>query len=136
MGKKRAEDSKTVKYDQNSWQATCRLVENAKDRLKEFKAATLYNAIFVCTCCHQRMFQSNVQEFNDKLKEKMNSKIPALILKCIPDPLTLTTVNGKGKCFICKTCLRHLKMKKMPPMSTENGLKLKETDKQIKDQNV
>ena len=136
MGKKRAEDNKKVKCDQNSWQANCRQVENAKDRLKEFKAATLYNAIFVCTCCHQRMFQSNVQEFNENLKEKLNSKIPGLIQKCIPDPLILTTVNGKGKCFICKTCVRHLKMKKMPPMSTENGLKLVETDKEIKHQNL
>ena len=136
MGKKRGEDNKKVKYDQNAWQANCRQVENSKDRLKEFKAATLYNAIFLCTCCHQRMFQSNVQEFNDDLKEKINSRTPGLIQKCIADPLILTTVNGKGKCFICKTCVRHLKMKKMPPMSTENGLKLEETDKQIKDQNL
>ena len=81
MSKKRGEDNKKVKHDQNQWQADHRHVENAMDRLKEFKDATLFNAIFICTCCHQRMFQSNVQFFTDNIKEKINSKAPGLIQK-------------------------------------------------------
>ena len=112
------------------------MVENAMDGLKEFKGATLYNAIFICTCCHQRMFQSNVQFLTDSLKDKINSKAPGLIAKCIDKPLVQTTLNGEKKCCICKTCLRYLQMKKIPPMSIANGLKLTETDKQIHDQKL
>ena len=66
LGKKRAEDNKKVKLDQNKRQKNVRAINTAQDRLKNFREATKYNAIFICTCCHQRMFQSNVQEFNKK----------------------------------------------------------------------
>ena len=136
LSKKRVEDNKRVKYDQNCQQENHRRIENAKDRLKEFKEATKYNVIFICTCCHQRMFESNVQLFTDALKEKINSQMPGLTKKCIEEPLIQTTVNGNAQCYICKTCVRHLKLKKMPPMSTMNGLKLKETDNEIRDQEL
>ena len=124
-----------MKHDQNSLQTTCRQIENAKDRLKEFKAATLYNAIFICTCCHQRMFQSNVCIFTTIQENNINNKKPGHIAACIEKRIP-TRINGEENCYICKTCLRHMQNKKMPPMSTMNSLKLKETDKQIHDQNL
>ena len=44
-----------------------RRIENESDRLKDFKMATLHNAIFICTCCHQRMFKSNVRIYTSEL---------------------------------------------------------------------
>ena len=56
LGKRKAYDHIQLKEDQNRWQAKHRRVLNETDRLREFKEATKYNAIFICICCHQRMF--------------------------------------------------------------------------------
>ena len=109
--------------------------ENADDRLKEFREVTKYNAIFICTCCHQRMFQSNVSLFTSTLENNINNKKPGHTTSCIEERLP-TRINGENNCYICKTCLRHMQSKKLPPMSTMNGLNLKETDKQIHDQDL
>ena len=47
---------------------------NGKDRLREFKEATKYNAIFICSCCHRRLFQHNVQVITQKLKDDINGR--------------------------------------------------------------
>ena len=49
-----------VKEDKKSRQQKQRRIENKSDRLKRFREATMYNAIYICTCCQQRMFHSNV----------------------------------------------------------------------------
>ena len=82
------------------------------------------------------MFQSNVQEFDKKLQDEINSKDPDIIRQSIAHPLVLTKIDGKKVCIICKTCIRYLKQKKTPPMSSLNGLALTETDDEIKNQNL
>ena len=54
--KRKAENHHHLKYDQNQWQEKRRRIENKSDRLREFREATKYNAIFKCTCCQQRVF--------------------------------------------------------------------------------
>ena len=82
------------------------------------------------------MFKSNVQLFNEGMKEKISSNAPGIINQCIADPLVPTMVDGHANYYICETCIRYLRLRKMPPMSTLNGLKLTETDKQIKKQQL
>ena len=82
------------------------------------------------------MFKSNIQQFNDGLNEKLSSNGQGIIQQCIAGPLVQTMVDGLENCCICETCVRYLKLKKMPPMSTLNGLKLTETDKQIQEQQL
>ena len=79
------------------------------------------------------MFKSNVQQYTDKLKEDINKKKPGHTNDCIEN-IIYTKRNGKNECYICLTCLRHLKNKKMPPMSTMNGLKLVETSNEMREQ--
>ena len=57
--------------------------ENEQDRLKSFKEATRYNAIFICVCCHQRMFESNVQPFTAALRNKINQAKPNHVDACV-----------------------------------------------------
>ena len=111
-------------------------INNAQDRLKGFREATKYNAIFICTCCHQRNFESNVQEFSAKLQDEIKTKDKDIIRKSIAMPWIVTIKNGKKECFICKTCVKYLKQKKMPPISSLNGLALTETDEDIKKQKL
>ncbi len=77
------------------------------------------------------MFKSNVRLYTKELQEEVDSKkkghIRASIEKEIP-----TLINGKWKTFICLTCVRHMKNKKLPPMSAMNGLQLLESDANMK----
>ena len=134
--KRKAEDHQSLKNDQNTWQNKHRKIETASDRLCAFKDATLYNAIFVCTCCHQRMFRSNVRIFTTELENQINREEPGLCDKCIEKPNILTEIDGQYKCYICLTCVRHMKNQKLPPMSEKNNLTLTESDTSIKDQNL
>ena len=133
--KRKAEDHNKLKEDQNAWQQKRRKIENEFDRLQDFKIATLHNAIFICTCCHQLMFKSNVRLYTPELANQVNSKKQGHTENCIQE-LISTIINGEKKYFICLTCVNHMKNKKIPPMSTKNGLELTETDKMIKDQNL
>merc|ERR1712240_159205 len=118
------------------WQQKHRKIESASDRLSAFKEATLHSSIFICTCCHQRMFKSNVRIFTRELENEINIKEPGLTDKCIEKPTIPTQMNGQDNCYICLTCVKHMKLGSMSPMSTKNNLTLTETDAFLKDQNL
>ena len=134
--KKRAQDNNKVKLDQKILQENHRNINTAQDRLKNFKEATKFNAIFICTCCHQRMFESNVQVFSETFKNDITKRFPDIIRQSVTEPYIISIKDGKKECFICKTCIKYLKLNKMPPMSVLNGLVLKETDEDIKNQDL
>ena len=48
--------------------ATWRRRDNSSERLKAFREGTLYAADFVCICCHQTQFQTNVIHFRNVLQ--------------------------------------------------------------------
>ena len=106
MKKKRLEDNAKVKEQQNMRSRLCRAkkksenpgklmedecrklqkyrkVESKSDRLRSFRDATKYCAIFICTCCEQRMFHSNVQLYSAELKNEINGKKPGNIEACV-----------------------------------------------------
>ena len=116
------------------------------DRLKSFLESTLFGAIFVCLSCHQRHFRTNVQVFSDSIEKLINEKMSSLE-NCIEstDPLSkmnygaVFSFNHKKKNkdqFICKTCLSYFRRAKLPPTNVLNGLSLKQTDKQIQDDDL
>ena len=81
-GKRKADDPQKTKDDQNRWQEKHRRVINEIDRLREFKKATMYNAIFICICCHQecssQMFASITKSLKMKsMKESQDIQRPA-----------------------------------------------------------
>ena len=136
ISKRKSQNHDNLKSDQTTRQQKHRKIANAADRLNAFKESTLHNAIFICTCCHQRMFKSNVRIFTSELVEQINSKKTGLIDLCIEYPTIPTKIDGQNKSYICLTCVKHMKNQKMPPMSTKNSLTLIETDDVIKQQNL
>ena len=131
----RADDEEQVKHDQNIRQRKHRRVMNRSDRLKEFREATMYNAIFICTCCQQRMFHSNVRLYTEDLKKEINRIKQGHIKRCV-EKVVSTWITGQRRTYICLTCVKHMKNMKLPPMSAMNGLILNETDKMIQDQGL
>ena len=81
------------------------------------------------------MFHSNVQLYNDKLRAEIDKIKLGWMESCV-ERVIPTNIDGQENTYICKTCVKHLKKKKLPPMSAMNGMQLKETDKQIDDQNL
>ena len=116
--------------------AKLRRVDGEEDRLYNFRVATLYGPIFTCISCHKRNFHTNVQKFNDKIREKVEKKIP--LERCI-DNLDLTSGpvmkgDNSPKKWICKTCLNSYLLKgKLPSNSVMNGLKIDMTSKERKE---
>ena len=97
IAKQRVEDNQKVKADQNerkklsrnkrkladpvglskhenAIQIKRRKLWKAEDRLRAFKEATKYNAIFICSCCHRRLFEVNVEVITQKLKDSINER--------------------------------------------------------------
>ena len=74
--KHKLEDPKALSAYEKEAQKKKRRLWNASDILKEFMEATKYNAIFICSCCHRRLFYSNVEVITDRLKSTINEKKP------------------------------------------------------------
>ena len=129
--KKKLDDPERAKAEQNEQQQRHRKVNNRSDRLKEFREATKYAAIFICTCCQQRMFHSNVQLYTQALKDKINALKSGHTDACVQREIEIR-IEEDNKTYICKTCVGHMRKKKLPPMSAMNGLQLDETDEMIK----
>ena len=135
--KKKLTDPKKLQQDEMERQRKHRKVETRSDRLREFREATKYNAIFLCICCQQRMFESNVRLYTDKLRNEINGIKHDHVDSCVEDVLkTKTFIGGEGYDYICLTCVRHMKRGKVPPMSAMNRLQLHEEDKDIKHQKL
>merc|ERR1711954_418601 len=119
-----------VKEGQSRRQAKSRQVKSAHERLNKFRKHTMFNAIFVCTCCPRNLFNCNVTTFDSRLREKMDDKNPGLFGKAIEEVINIT-INGKTASYICHACKNHLRRGKLPPMSAKNGLHIEVQDPEL-----
>ena len=124
--------------------------KNEVDRLRRFQEAVMYGPMFVCCSCHGKMFRCTVKILTNKIIEQIDDKIP--IEDCIDlDVVTKVVTESRhcnwpsmfkksqlevGERFICDTCLRYLKVGKLPPRSHKNGLELHYTDDELKMQDL
>ena len=76
------------------------------------------------------MFRSNVQLYTEALKKDINSKKPGHTDMCVEKEIG-TYLNDEKTTYICKTCVNHMKKRKLPPMSAMNNLQLHETDEMM-----
>ena len=172
----RQKDYKKTKTDQNNSQSQIRAkrkaqhgtdrpgrglpaakrkkVENANDRLRNFRLATMTGQDFICVSCHGRCFKHSVVKLTEDLEKKLDSNfenpdawIPDRDVK---SNITIEWVNlkvpaeyknsndysGVAQRYVCKKCLTDLRKKKLPSCSVMNGLRLHETDKELKEQNL
>ena len=76
------------------------------------------------------MFHANVELITQKLKEDINNKKLGHFSDCVETEIE-TPINGRHDCYICKTCIVHMKKQKIPPMSVTNKLKLAKQDESL-----
>ena len=96
-----------------------RNAQTPEARLKQFQQAVMFGPIFICICCHIKMFTSNVREFTKAVIAQFEEKVP--LANCIVDmnvitkvqteshylqvPATVKNKQGEvGKRFICEAC--------------------------------
>ena len=131
-------------------------VEDANDRVRKFRLDTMTGPDFICVSCHIRCFKSQVQVLKKALEEKIDEKFEpnpddwisdrTLVSKIrveavnVAVPLEVKNSDDYGEDeydrYVCKSCLTHLRKGKLPPCSVMNGLKLDETDQDLKDQGL
>jgi hypothetical protein len=54
------------------------------------------------------MFISNVEIITQKLKDNINLRKAGHFRDCVEVDIE-TPINGKNDCYICKTCIEHMK---------------------------
>ena len=82
-------------------------------------------------CLQLKYIDIDSQEIQDEINRIQTGHIDKCIERKIP-----VRINGEIKVYVCKTCLRHMRKKKLPPMSAMNNLQLTDTDDQIKDEGL
>ena len=124
--RKMVEDSEGFKENQRNQRKRLREIEKANcgrlERLRKFRHAIKYGAIFVCSSCHQRLFENGVTLITNKFAEDVEGKKPGLFKDCITEEEQF--IKKKSGSYICHTCKVTMKKGKMPCMSVKNGLLL------------
>ena len=146
LGKKREIPAKLAE-DERARKAKSRKIETQNERLKAFLEATLYGCIFICISCHRKCFETNVQEYTEKIGMAIHKARPGLVEEATGGCLVRTlihkpkrdrklTSNETGMTYICLTCKSHLIKGKLPPMAVGNRLQLYDSDQMLRDQNL
>ena len=74
--KKRNEDIGAYKERDRMYQAKHRRIgTSSMNRLNRFREDIMYGPLFICICCHGKMFRHSVQEFTDQLMRHLDQKI-------------------------------------------------------------
>ena len=106
---------------QRNHRAKSRNNRSQNERLRNFRRAVLFGPIFVCSCCHVKHYESNVNKVDDNLEGKLLEKYPDCYLECVRE-FVKVEINEDKNYYLCKTCITYMKSSKIPPMSVCNGL--------------
>ena len=116
--KKKADNPESFQENLKERKRKSRSMTDVDDRLKRFRNRVKYGPIFVCSCCHQKLFQNQVEEFTDKLKEEIDSVNPLIRADCIQEKIEVDLGRDEdgldiNKVFVCKSCKKIIEEWKM-----------------------
>ena len=60
---------------------------SACKRLQNFRRRVQFGPIFICSCCHQKLFDNQVEEITDGIREKIDKADPGIREECIDEEL-------------------------------------------------
>ena len=128
----RLKDNELVKQNLRERQKLSRLSRKKRkdtlkishlERLKYFKNAIKFGAIFICSCCNQRLFQNAVTVITENFRQSIEAKKMGLYNLAVEE--IEQSINGKKASYLCHTCKGALQRGKLPSMSVGNGLMLR-----------
>ena len=94
---------------------------NASKRLLNFKRRVQYGPIFICSCCHQKLFENQVEVITDEIRDKIDNADPGIRVECMEEEIKID-LGGDYKSYMCSSCKWYLVRGKMPKLCTKNGL--------------
>ena len=114
---------------------------DATTRICNFRRAVLFGPIFICSCCHRKLFENGVTKITEKFKDKLNTMNKQPYSKVIPSEqevhidIMLNGSTSLSGLYICHTCKSSLLNGKLPAMAVQNGLQLSDLseDNQLTD---
>ena len=86
----------------------------------------------MCSCCHQKLFKHQVEEFSEIIKKKIDDVESSIRAKCITEEVHIDLGNEATSSYLCKSCKKSLANGKMPKLCTKNGLKLDKVDPHLR----
>ena len=92
-------------------------------RLKDFRQSQREGLTYVCASCCRLWFGSSVVDVKNK-----RCKLSPDIL----DPLKVSPEDKLPSTFLCGTCKKYLKAKKLPPLAAKNGLAIESMPDDLK----
>jgi hypothetical protein len=99
-----------------------------RKRILNFKKATLFGPIFICSCCKRQLFENGVTKITTKFTTKLHKNHPGFYRKVIKnEEIVEVRVNGSDRKtgnYICSTCKTAIIGGKVPSMAEINGLEL------------
>ena len=106
---------------------------SAQQRFNSFKTATKYGPIFICCCCHRRLFRQSVVQFKENIKQSILKEAPQILDRCIYTDgkiaeRLLVDIGKDPQAWLCATCRIYLKQNRMPPMCSQNNLQIHDTN--------
>ena len=94
--RKKADDLEKFRNDARRRKATYNSNVCAEKRIAKFKKKVQFGPIFVCSCCHQKLFEHQVLQFTDKLKEDIDHVNPGARAKYIEDEIPVDLGKDDG----------------------------------------
>ncbi|XP_053378668.1 uncharacterized protein LOC128548229 [Mercenaria mercenaria] len=80
---------------------------------------------FVCTCCSRMMYKKSVVSVHSASFKEADLQF---LNNCLSHALSMDSTE-----WLCKTCLRYIKLKKLPPQTDENNLKIPPAPEELQD---
>ena len=95
-------------------------------RIRQFHRSVKYGAIFVCICCHRKLFENGVKAIKDL--DQYMSILDTLDDQLFNNAIGIESIRDKffvnGFYHLCFNCDKYIMKKKVPPMSNQNHLKV------------
>ena len=60
---------------------------SADQRIEKFKTKVMYGPIFVCSCCQQKLFINQVDEYTEKMKDEIDLIDQNIRKECIEEEI-------------------------------------------------
>merc|ERR1712112_529115 len=93
-------------------------------RIRQFRRSVKYGAIFVCICCHRKLFENGVKAIKDL--DQYMSTLDTLDDQLFNNAIGIESIREKffvnGFYHLCFNCDKYIMKKKVPPMSNQNHL--------------
>ena len=136
--RKREHDSKKKNIDPDGFrdnlrERRCKSDNNfsAAQRLAKFRRRVKYGPIFVCSCCHQKLFENQVHMLTNNIRAQIDEGNPGIRQEYIEEEIEIEIGKEKAP-YLCKSCKGYLQRGKLPKLCVKNGLQVDQINDDLK----